>query len=245
MSKADPHTLVTSSGAILVDAGLATQVGAEWFEPDWWSQQGLLQPVPGGRGGVGRLFTTSGDLVLRHYRRGGAVARLLGERYLWTGQSHCRSFTEFRLLDTIYRRNLPVPQPIAARYVRHGAVYTADLITRFLPGAKTLAEHILDERCSLADFANIGRTVARFHASGVYHADLNAHNILYNENRVYLIDFDRGRMRNPSGSWQQANLARLKRSLLKLLALVGTPAEQLQPCWNELQASYWIEMERP
>ena len=245
MSKTDPHRLVTSDGAILVDAGLATQVGPEWFEPDWWSQQGLLQPVPGGRGGVGRLFTTSGDLVLRHYRRGGAVAGLLGDRYLWTGQTHCRSLAEFRLLDTMYRRSLPVPQPIAARYVRHGVGYTADLITRFLPGAKTLAEHILDEHYSLADFANIGRTLARFHVAGVYHADLNAHNILYSGVRVYLIDFDRGRMRSPAEPWQRANLARLKRSLLKLLALVGTPTKQLQPCWSELQASYWMEMDRP
>lgn len=245
MSKVDPHRLVTSDGAILVDAGYATQVSPEWFEPEWWHQQGLLQPVPGGRGGVDRLFTASGDWVLRHYRRGGAVAGLLGDRYLWTGPTHCRSLAEFHLLHTLYHRDLSVPQPIAARYVRHGAGYTADLITRFLPGAKTLAAHILSGHYSLADFANIGRTLAHFHAAGVYHADLNASNILYNGNQVYLIDFDRGRMRSPSNPWQQANLARLKRSLLKLLALAGTPAEQLQPCWNALQTSYRMAMDRP
>jgi len=56
-----------------------------------------------------------------------------------------------------------------------------------------------------------------FHHHGVWHADLNANNILIDtETRLYLIDFDRGRLRQPSRQWQQANLDRLKRSLLKL-----------------------------
>jgi 3-deoxy-D-manno-octulosonic acid kinase len=33
---------------------------------------------------------------------------------------------------------------------------------------------------------------------------------------LYLIDFDRGRMRKPAVAWQQSNLQRLRRSLLKL-----------------------------
>ncbi|HEY0197690.1 MAG TPA: lipopolysaccharide kinase InaA family protein, partial [Rhodanobacter sp.] len=33
---------------------------------------------------------------------------------------------------------------------------------------------------------------------------------------LYLIDFDRGRMREPATGWQQGNLQRLRRSLLKL-----------------------------
>ena len=59
--------------------------------------------------------------------------------------------------------------------------------------------------------------IRRFHDHGVWHADLNANNVLIdNENRLYLIDFDRGRLRQAAPQWQQANLDRLKRSLLKL-----------------------------
>ena len=54
------------------------------------------------------------------------------------------------------------------------------------------------------------------HREGAWHADLNAHNILVNPHGLYLIDFDRGRLRRPSLHWRRANLARLKRSLIKV-----------------------------
>ena len=50
----------------------------------------------------------------------------------------------------------------------------------------------------------------------IFHADLNANNILLNEhNEIILIDFDRGEFRQ-DGNWKQANLERLLRSLNKL-----------------------------
>ena len=47
------------------------------------------------------------------------VARLFGDRYLFTGEQRTRSAREFRLLAELSRRGLPVPAPIASRYVRH------------------------------------------------------------------------------------------------------------------------------
>jgi 3-deoxy-D-manno-octulosonic acid kinase len=50
----------------------------------------------------------------------------------------------------------------------------------------------------------------------VQHADLNAHNIMLGENgEVWLLDFDRGRLRTP-GSWRGRVLDRLARSLAKI-----------------------------
>jgi 3-deoxy-D-manno-octulosonic acid kinase len=65
------------------------------------------------------------------------------------------------------------------------------------------------------DWRAVGRCIRRFHDAGVYHADLNAHNVLLAGSVVYVLDFDRGRYRAP-GTWQAANLARLRRSLDKL-----------------------------
>ena len=67
----------------------------------------------------------------------------------------------------------------------------------------------------------VGGCIRRFHDAGVYHADLNAHNILLGSgppvaDEVYLIDFDRGERRAAEAAWQQANLQRLMRSLEKL-----------------------------
>jgi 3-deoxy-D-manno-octulosonic acid kinase len=51
----------------------------------------------------------------------------------------------------------------------------------------------------------------------VFHADLNAHNLQIDGlNRIFLLDFDRGRIRTDRSNWREANLARLHRSLAKI-----------------------------
>ena len=66
----------------------------------------------------------------------------------------------------------------------------------------------------------MGKTIRRFHEQGIYHTDLNAHNILLDDQlKVYLIDFDKGYIRPQEKAWQQENLDRLKRSLDKLTAM--------------------------
>ena len=52
---------------------------------------------------------------------------------------------------------------------------------------------------------------------GVHHADLNANNIVFDaQETVYVLDFDRGRIRDVAGGWINAVLQRLLRSLNKL-----------------------------
>ena len=73
-----------------------------------------------------------------------------------------------------------------------------------------------------APWAEAGRLVARLHRAGLDHADLNAHNILFDDvpdgamARGWLIDFDKSTWRIPDTGWRERNLARLRRSLLKL-----------------------------
>jgi 3-deoxy-D-manno-octulosonic acid kinase len=79
-----------------------------------------------------------------------------------------------------------------------------------------MAEWLGKRRLPVRQLETIGACLCRFHEEGVYHADLNARNILLSDSgRVYLIDFDRGALRSPSNSWRRANLERLKRSLEK------------------------------
>jgi 3-deoxy-D-manno-octulosonic acid kinase len=225
-------------GAILFDAEVSPQVGHDWFAPDYWRGQNALHVQAGGRGGVAIIATPAGECVLRHYRRGGLVASLMGDRYLWMGADRTRPFTEFRLLGEIARLGLPGPSVVAARYCRHGVFYTADLITRRIEGAKTLAECLalgqLDDK--LAE--EVGALVARFHRVGIWHADLNAHNVLVTADELFLIDFDRGQQRRPADAWQQANLQRLRRSLVKLGAAVEGEAAFDQTIWQPLLYRY-------
>lgn len=227
-----------ADGVYLFDADLAPSVSHGWFDPAWWQAQGRLHGRGGGRGSVCFIDTPAGACVLRHYHRGGMVAAMLGDRYLWRGRESTRSFAEFRLTTRLAALGLPVPLPVAARYHRRGMYYQADLITRRIEAGETLAAQLAGSDVPATRLQRIGAVIARFHAAGVWHADLNAHNIISTPARDYLIDFDRGELRAPAASWQRGNLQRLRRSLLKLGAGDGDESRFEQACWVPLMRGY-------
>ena len=223
---------------MVFDAALPESPTLAWFDPAFWQARGGMRRFGGGRGGVAFIDTPVGPCVLRHYHRGGWMAPLLGDRYLWSGRTHSRGFTEFRLLAELFLRGLPVPTPIAARYQPRGLYYTADLITRTIEGAVTLAHSIGERRLDAVLAEQVGELVARFHNAGVDHADLNAHNILVNAVGLWLIDFDRCEIRATGTAWKLANLARLKRSLLKVGACDHDETTLDHEVWAPLMRGY-------
>jgi 3-deoxy-D-manno-octulosonic acid kinase len=234
----DPRIVASGRDAMVFDANLPGAPTADWFDPSWWQARGRMQPVDGGRGGVAFLDTPVGACVLRHYHRGGWMAPLMGDRYLWNGRARSRGFAEFGLLAALRLRGLPVPRPIAARFQRRGPYYRADLITRAIEDAATLTQAVRDQQLDAALAERVGALVARFHAEGVDHADLNAHNILLDRNQLWLIDFDRGEIRVTGTAWKLANLARLKRSLLKVGACDHDEAALDRQIWVPLMRGY-------
>ena len=208
----------TARGAMLYDASCIDQPGDDVFDREQWRASGTLEETAGGRGTVAYLRRGESYWVMRHYRRGGLVAGLFGDRYLWTGEDRTRSFAEWRLLRQLRAWSLPVPRAIAARYVRTGLFYRADLVTEELPTHQTLAQALGQGPLDPARWTAVGRSVAALHARGVHHADLNAHNLLLGRgDAVYVLDFDRGRIR-ARGPWERDVLARLERSLRKVTA---------------------------
>lgn len=196
---------------------LADAFQFQWFDPDAWGAS--AEPVSaGGRGAAWFLNGDRGNWVLRHYRRGGLPGKLLNDRYLYLGQSRVRSVQEFFLLQSLARQGLPVPTPIAAWYQRQGFTYRAALIIERLEGTYSLLNLNRPEHAPLWEAA--GRCIRRFHDAGVYHADLNATNILVcpAQGQVFLIDFDRGVQHTgdtAGAPWKAANLARLERGVYK------------------------------
>lgn len=204
-----------ASGAILFDAARLRQAEPAWFDPAYWGAR--AQPVAaGGRGGAWYVDAPFGAAVLRHYLRGGLAARMSRDRYAWLGESRTRSFAEYRVTETLLREGLPVPAPFAASYERSGASYRAAILLQRLPRVRTFAQCVA-EAPSAAPWESAGALVARFHRAGLDHADLNAHNLLFDDaGRGWLIDFDRARLRAPGDTWRRNNLDRLLRSLNKL-----------------------------
>ena len=213
------------AGAILFDATCLRQAGIHamepaWFDPDWWGARAEAVGS-GGRGGAwfvagGPAEGGFGPAVLRHYLRGGFAARFTRNRHVWRGAGEIRSFDEFRLLRELLRRRLPVPRPIASIYWREGLFYRAAILLERLDNVRSLADRAAASG-SAAPWKEAGQMIARIHRAGLDHADLNAHNLLFEDSgRGWVIDVDRSRLRIPATGWREANLDRLQRSLLKL-----------------------------
>ena len=232
--------IATSAGAILSDsvslAGMDDAAVESVFEPGYWAARGELLDVTGGRGAAW-FIGKAGRWALRHYRRGGWIARLSADRYVWGGEARVRSFAEWRLLAALTRLGLPVPKPIAARFERTGLLYRCDLITVRIAGTRPLSAALTEAPLQQSWWYRVGAVVARLHAAGVDHADLNAHNILLDAaGAVSVIDFDRGRLRR-SGPWAARNLDRLQRSLAKV-ARPLPPDRFSAEAWSWLLAGY-------
>jgi len=233
--------IATAQGALLVDPArtgeLLESAGEALFDPEYWRARAQLIPADRGRGAAWFVGPPPQPWVLRHYRRGGAVARISGDGYAWAGEERVRSFAEYRLLALLHQRGLPVPAPVGARYRRGGFIYRCDLITQRIEAAQPMSALLLAGALSEANWRAIGAAVASLHRAGADHPDLNAHNVLVGpDGAIRVIDFDRGRLRKP-GAWAGRNLERLRRSLAKIAAgsaLGGVSPEQ----WTMFLAGY-------
>lgn len=226
-------------GAILFDRTQVRQPDPAWFDPAHWGAAAV--PVSsGGRGGAWYLDFGQGDAFLRHYLRGGLVARFNRDRHFWRGVPYVRSFEEFRMLRQLRAKKLPVPMPFAAWYRREGLQYRAAILMQRLPGVRSLAELSSGE---VVPWETVGQLVARFHRAGVDHADLNAHNLLFDAHwHGWMVDFDRARVRILATGWRDANLLRLRRSLRKLRG--ARSVAEVDANFERLRAGYEAAWEK-
>lgn len=245
MSRAvEPIRWTHDGGRVLAwnPAVLAAPPEPSIFSPAHWRQTGALRGSATGRGEA--YFLTTPDAahwVLRHYRRGGLLAGVNRDAYLFTGVARSRPIRELSILAALQAEQLPVPTPVAACLTRTGVCYRADLIIAEIPDCQTLADRLAAEALSVQAWQALGRLIARFHVIGLWHADLNARNVLIDgAGDFHLIDFDRARFR-ASGRWRQANLARFRRSLDKFAARQST-FHFVDEHWAALLESYrdWL-----
>ncbi len=211
-------TVEENNGLYLLRSDSSEWVENGMFESEWLAEQGLLlEEKKAGRASVYFFRHGQYEYVLRHYRRGGAVANISEASYLWTNLKKTRAWQELSLLQTIAQLRLPAPKPAAALVRRQGFKYSASLITYRLVETESFAAKLKLSPVPEWLWQTVGGTIRLFHDANIQHADLNADNILINsDNRVFLIDFDKSGIKASGGDgWKFDNLSRLQRSLKK------------------------------
>ncbi len=237
----NPSSLNEHHHHILFDSDNLNDIAPPWFNYGYWQNSAKVEAVSAGRGQAWFIDSDERSMVLRHYQRGGWMANILDDKYLWQGLNRTRAWCEWRLLSDLWQQGLPVPQPLAAHVVRSGIFYRADLLVGKIPQSRPLSGWLNEQILSPSMWQGVGELVRRFHNARVYHADLNAHNILITEQQTfYLIDFDKGRLMPDSSidtSWKKSNLKRLRRSLMKLRNQSQT-FNFNEDCWKLLLKGY-------
>jgi 3-deoxy-D-manno-octulosonic acid kinase len=162
------------------------------------------------------------ELYARKCRRGGLIASILSDVYVGIAP---RPLTELAVTIEAMRRGIPVAEPMGAMVEWIGpALYRGFFLTRAVRGMTlwefvktdndpTVRSHVLEQARAAID---------TMHDKGLFHADLNLHNLLVTRARdsftVILIDLDKSRFFDAplSSAMRRANTARLMRSARKL-----------------------------
>lgn len=207
----------------------------------WLSDENSVA-LSGGRGASQKILIQGQACVLRHYLRGGLVARVLHDQYLWTGHKHSRPYLERRAVQHALLHQLPVPEVVAYRIQQTGLIYRASIISQYINNQGTLATYLYDNNMPDDNWFALGELIRRLHQAGIFHADLNANNILINaEGNFNLIDFDKAEIVISTEKKLEKNIQRLLRSVKKIQ---GIREQQKLPFhfttqqWNQFLAGY-------
>lgn len=184
--------------------------------------------------------------MVRHYHRGGAIAPVLGDRYLRLGTP--RPMRELEVGWALEERGVPTPAHIGAAVYPAGIWYRGDLVTRYVAGSRDLAAVLFPGR-SLEGEGRGGRSdkpgasgseapdpgaamratgvlFRQLHGAGVIHPDLNLKNILIRgtgeEVEALVLDLDGARLRDAvSRAARTRMVARFWRSARKWQRATG------------------------
>lgn len=190
-----------------------------------WAAGRAEREVAGGRGPVWRVDLGGTPAAVRHYRRGGWMRPLLGDRYF---DRPPRPFVELSVSEALRDAGVRTPRVLAAVIAPARPGYRADLATEWLSPGLDLEELLrpnvypATERAPAVEAA--ARTIARAHAAGLDHPDLRPRNLFLRplgtgEWEAALLDLDRARIATArtggpaKKKTSTASVARSKRSV--------------------------------
>lgn len=187
---------------------------------DWAAAEPGAQAFQGRTTAWGvRLPRTTLDVVVRHARRGGVLAAVRGDRYVWPGRAPWELEAALRL------REMGVRTPDVVAYALYPAgrgFCRCDVVTTRLPDGADLpgAWQAGSAETREALLVAVAALLRDLRAAGAQHPDLNAKNLHmtleHGRWHAWVLDVDRVRFRKPNdASVGTQNVARLDRSLRK------------------------------
>lgn len=200
---------------------LSTQLSPNQFELSYWQDNPQSLLLAGGRGASQKIMLEGEPFVLRRYLRGGLMAKISYEHYLWLGKGQTRPYKELEVLKYAKQMQLPVPACLAYCVEKKGLFYRAAIMTEFLSNEGTLASYLNKFELNKKHWRSLAKVIKKMHDAQINHADLNADNILVHDLKegalgFSLIDFDKAKIEKDSITWPLNNINRLQRSLVKL-----------------------------
>ncbi len=211
----DREVVVRESSLSAVRAALATASTLH----AWASREG--RRAARGRGAVYEARLGDRPVAVRHYRRGGWMAPLLGDRYL---DRPPRPFRELAVSDALRAAGVPTPLVVAAFVLHCRPGYRADIAVEWLePGhdlEALLRPGAYPVEARAAGLHAAGRAAGLAHRAGLVHPDLQLANLFVRplpggDWEGFVLDLDRARIRHGGGATAGRALARLERSLQK------------------------------
>jgi 3-deoxy-D-manno-octulosonic acid kinase len=181
-----------------------------------------------GRSAAYQVPITGIECVVRHYHRGGFIARFNADRYVNAGEP--RPLRELNASIAARAAGVPTPEVMAAIVYGYGLTYRADLVTRYISDSADLADVSLgEEQWSESDrvaaWSAAGVLLRCAFDAGVKHVDLNLRNVLIARTEqsmnAHLLDLDRAHVGSIDDAARHAMLARFHRSRRKLEDRLG------------------------
>lgn len=131
-----------------------------------------------------------GNIVVKHYMRGGLMRHLSRRSHL--RRATCRGELEFRMLESLGKSGLPVPKPLG--WADRGLLFVETwLFLAEIPHSSTLAQidqtHPDQARELIPQVSDL---VDRLVELNIHHIDLHPGNVLIDaQKNAHLIDFDK------------------------------------------------------
>lgn len=174
-----------------------------------------VEPLAGRASISGASLEGVGNVVMKHYTRGGLLRYLNRNLYLGLGRE--RAWIEFLLLRHVRSLGVGAPEPLLS-IRRGGIVYRNWLVMRRIEGFIALLDLFMqDEDRARAVLSEFNRQVTLLIRNRIHHIDLHPGNVLITpDNKVWLVDFDKaGFSREPLAKLRERYILRWRRAVLK------------------------------